>query len=171
MIFPFNFLPRTERRKHMGIRFAVPGDIPGLLDLLLQVGQVHHQIRPDLFRDGAQKYDAAALGRLLRDESRPILVAEEEGRLLGYAFCILQITKGDPMLCDRKVLYIDDLCVDESCRGGGAAKALYDQALALARQLQCQTVTLNVWCGNDRAMRFYEKCGMKPQKIGMETIL
>jgi len=28
---------------------------------------------------------------------------------------------------------------------------------------------LNVWCGNESAMRFYEKCGMKPQKIGMEV--
>ena len=32
-------------------------------------------------------------------------------------------------------------------------------------------VTLNVWSLNESAMKFYEKCGLKSQKIGMETIL
>ena len=155
----------------MEIRFAVTRDIPGMIDLLQQVGEVHHQIRPDLFRSGAQKYDEAALEELLKDPDRPILCAVENGKLLGYCFCILQITKNDPVLCDRKVLYIDDLCVDETMRGKGVAKVLYERTLDYARELGCQAVTLNVWCGNEGAMRFYEKCGMKPQKIGMEYIL
>ena len=155
----------------MNIRFACEKDIPGMMQLLRQVGEVHHQIRPDLFRAGAQKYDEAALLRLLSDENRPILIAEEADAVLGYAFCILQITENDPVLCDRRVLYIDDLCVDETVRGKGIAKALYEQVIAFARSLRCDAVTLNVWCGNDGAMRFYEKAGLKPQKIGMETIL
>jgi len=155
----------------MEIRFADSRDISGMIDLLQQVGEVHHQIRPDLFRSGAQKYDEAALLRLLADPGRPILAAIVDGKLAGYAFCILQETKNDPVLCDRKVLYIDDLCVDEQIRGKGIATALYSRLLEYARELGCDAVTLNVWCGNDSAMKFYEKCGLKPQKIGMETIL
>ena len=34
----------------MEIRMACSRDIPGMIDLLLQVGEVHHKIRPDLFR-------------------------------------------------------------------------------------------------------------------------
>ena len=155
----------------MTIRFACEKDIPQMLDLLLQVGEVHHQIRPDLFRAGAQKYDEAALKRLLKNPDRPILAAEEDGKMVGYAFCILQITKDDPVLCDRKVLYIDDLCVDENHRGRGIAGALYHRALELARELSCDAVTLNVWWGNDNALRFYENCGLQKQKIGMEKVL
>ena len=155
----------------MTIRFACDRDIPGMIDLLQQVGAVHHQIRPDLFRAGAQKYDEAALNALLTDPNRPILAAEIEGKLVGYAFCILQITENDPVLCDRKVLYIDDLCVEETLRGQGIAGVLYERVLEYARELGCDAVTLNVWCGNENAMKFYEKCGLKPQKIGMETIL
>ena len=155
----------------MTIRFACDRDIPGMIDLLQQVGAVHHQIRPDLFRAGAQKYDEAALNALLTDPNRPILAAEIEGKLVGYAFCILQVTENDPVLCDRKVLYIDDLCVEETLRGQGIAGALYERVLEYARELGCNAVTLNVWCGNENAMKFYEKCGLKPQKIGMETIL
>lgn len=155
----------------MNIRFAAVRDIPGMIDLLQQVGEVHHQIRPDLFRAGAQKYDEAALQALLADPKRPILIAEIEEKVAGYAFCILQITENDSVLRDRKVLYIDDLCVDEALRGKGIAGALYEKVLDYARELHCDAVTLNVWCGNDGAMKFYEKCGLKPQKIGMETIL
>lgn len=155
----------------MTIRFACEKDIPQMLDLLLQVGEVHHQIRPDLFRAGAQKYDEAALRRLLVNPDRPILAAEVDGKMVGYAFCILQITKDDPVLCDRRVLYIDDLCVDEKHRGRGIAGALYHRALELAKELSCDAVTLNVWWGNDNALRFYENCGLQKQKIGMEKVL
>ena len=155
----------------MIIRFACENDIPQMLDLLLQVGEVHHQIRPDLFRAGAQKYDEAALKRLLSDPDRPIIAGVVEDKMVGYAFCILQEIKNDPVLCDRKTLYIDDLCVDETVRGGGVAKAIYQGVLDYARSIGCDAVTLNVWCGNDRALHFYEKCGFKPQKIGMELPL
>lgn len=155
----------------MEIRFAQSRDIPGMLSLLQQVGEVHHQIRPDLFRSGAQKYDEAALEALLKNPDRPIFIAQNEGQVTGYAFCILQITKDDPVLRDRKVLYIDDLCVDEAQRGHGIAGALYQQVCQYARSIGCDAVTLNVWSGNDTAMAFYQKCGLKPQKVGMEFIL
>ena len=154
----------------MEIRLASSLEIPGMIDLLQQVGEVHHQIRPDLFRAGAQKYNEADLAALLQDPERPIFIAEIDGKVAGYCFCIFQITEGNPVLCDRKVLYIDDLCVDEAIRGQGIATKLYEHTLAFAREQGCQAVTLNVWYGND-ALKFYEKCGMKPQKIGMEYIL
>ena len=154
----------------MTIRFATREDIPGMISLLKQVGRVHHDIRPDLFRSDAQKYDAEALEALLADPDRPILVAGE-GQVLGYAFCILRNVENDPVLCDRRELYLDDLCGEESCRGQGVASALYREVQMLARKMGCRAVTLNVWCGNESAMAFYEKLGMKPQKIGMEDRL
>ena len=155
----------------MEIRFAEVRDIPGMIDLLQQVGEVHHRVRPDLFRSGAQKYDEAALEALLKDPARPILAAVEEDRLLGYCFCILEEVKDDPVLCDTKSLYIDDLCVDETIRGKHVGSRLYDHVCAYAKSLGCKSVTLNVWCGNDSAMKFYESRGMRPRKIYMETQL
>ena len=155
----------------MEIRFAEVRDIPGMIDLLQQGGEVHHRIRPDLFRSGAQKYDEAALEALLKDPARPILAAVDEDRLLGYCFCILEEVKDDPVLCDTKSLYIDDLCVDETIRGKHVGSRLYDHVCAYAKSLGCKSVTLNVWCGNDSAMKFYESRGMRPRKIYMETQL
>ena len=50
-------------------------------------------------------------------------------------------------------------------------KKLYEYALDYARNIGCYNVTLNVWSGNDTAVRFYETCGMTPQKIEMEKRL
>ncbi len=155
----------------MEIRLANNTDIPGMIELLKQVGEVHHKIRPDLFRSGAQKYSENDLAELLQDEKRPIFVGVEEGRMLGYCFCILEEVKDNPVLCDVKSLYIDDLCVDENIRGRHVGSRLYSHVCAYAKSIGCKSVTLNVWCGNDSAMAFYESRGMKPRKIYMETTL
>lgn len=156
----------------MNIRRAEEKDIPRLGELLLQVCRVHHEGRPDLFREGGRKYTDRELAALLADPDRPILVAEDErGWIAGYAFCVLQRHDGDGAMCDGTTLYLDDLCVDGACRGQGVGKALYRSVLALGRELGCYNVTLNVWACNPGAMRFYEKCGLQTQKIGMETIL
>ena len=156
----------------MIIRRAEQKDIEGIGRLLLQVCMVHHQGRPDLFRAGGRKYTEEELALLLQEEDRPVFVAaSQEDRVLGYAFCIFQRHAGDTALTDIQTLYIDDLCVDEEIRGQHIGKALYDYVLAFARETGCYNVTLNVWNENKAAMKFYEKCGLKPQKIGMETIL
>ena len=155
----------------MNISKAEEKHIPGMIELLKQVGQVHHVGRPDLFRAGAQKYKEADLQTLLQDKSRPIFIAEEDGKVLGYGFCILKVTKNDPVLADNTTLYIDDLCVDENCRGKHIGKAVYAHIVGYARALGCDSVTLNVWAFNESAKRFYEALGMQPQKIGMEMRL
>ena len=51
------------------------------------------------------------------DGPAPFTYTVEDGTLLGYCFCILEITRDNPVLMDQKSLYIDDLCVDENARG------------------------------------------------------
>ena len=155
----------------MVIRIAKKEDIPGILELLRQVGQVHHDIRPDIFPAGTLKYDAAALEALLQDESRPIFIADADCQVAGYCFCVHKVIENTALSVGRQELYIDDLCVDENRRRMGIAKALYDHTLAYAKRSGCNTVTLNVWCGNDGAMRFYENMGMRPRNIMMEIPL
>ena len=155
----------------MVIQKANETHIPGLLRLLYQVGGVHHDIRPDIFRAGAIKYTEKDLEALLLDGNRPVFVALEEETVLGYCFCVIEDCRGTTVLTDRVEVYIDDLCVEEACRGKGIARALYEHTCAWARSIGCTYVTLNVWCGNEGAMKFYEKMGMTPRKISMETKL
>ena len=152
----------------MQIVFANETHIPGMIRLLQQVGEVHHQIRPDIFRAGCQKYDETDLLELLKDPMKPIFIAENDGDVAGYCFCVKKDIPGNRALLARKELYIDDLCVDENCRRMGIAKALFRHVSAYAKEQGFDVVNLNVWCGNNGAMTFYEQMGMQPRNIMME---
>lgn len=155
----------------MEIRFAQSKDIPSLIDLLKQVGTIHHQGRPDLFRNGAQKFNADELQDMLQQENMPIFVAVADDQVYGYAFCSYVVTENHPMLCDHKTLYIEDLCVDEKVRGRGIGSKLFQEVKAYGKALRFDSLTLNVWTFNQTALKFYQSMGMKPQKTVMEAAL
>lgn len=156
----------------MEIKRADTRHLSGLNSLLLQVLTVHHNGRPDLFKGNTRKYTDEQLVEMLKDDSNPIFVAVDENeKVLGYAFCRFIQHLNDNILTDIKTLYIDDLCVDENCRGQHVGKQVYDYVIDFAKKSGCYNVTLNVWTLNEGARKFYEKCGLVPQKIGMEKIL
>ncbi len=153
------------------IRRAVEKDIPYIDKLLFQVHKVHHDVRPDLFKDGTKKYTDEELIKIIHNDLTPVFVYEENDIVLGYAFCIHQQHINDNNLTDVKVLYIDDLCVDEKARGKHIGTKLYEYVLDYAKKNNYYEVTLNVWADNKNALKFYEHIGLKIQKIGMEKIL
>lgn len=155
----------------INIRRAKDDDIPTLDNLLFQVHEVHHKARPDLFKADAKKYTDEQLKEILSNDKTPVFVAESDGKILGYAFCIHRQFVNDNNMTDVKTLYIDDLCVDENERGKHIGKKLYDFVVSYARENGYYNVTLNVWADNKKAVGFYEKIGLRVQKIGMEKIL
>ena len=162
---------RTNTLGPLSIRRAEEKDIAGLQHLLEQVNRVHHEGRPDLFKL-TTKYSEDDLKVLLQQEHFPVFVAlDEEGTVLGHAFCQIIEHKGERLLEDIKTLYIDDICVDEHARRKAIGKRLYAAVLAYAQEIGCYNVTLNVWECNPGACAFYRSLGMQTQKYGMETIL
>ena len=158
--------------ENLKIRRAEQKDMPGINSLLRQVLMVHHNGRPDLFKANAKKYTDEQLAVLIQDDKKPIFVCVDgEENVLGYAFCVWQQHIDNEILTDIKTLYIDDLCVDENKRGRHIGKRLYEHVLEYARENSFYNVTLNVWSLNESAMKFYEACGLVPQKVGMEKIL
>ena len=154
------------------IRRAETRDIDRLTDLLYQVQAVHADGRPDLFNQGAKKYTQEELGAILDNDEKPIYVyTDENDVVMGYCFCVYQVTKGSCSLKDRKTMYIDDLCVDSVFRGRHIGQTLYEYVLKVAKENHCDSVTLNVWELNTAARAFYEKCGLAPLKTTMEQVL
>ena len=157
----------------MEIRRAENRDIPRIHELLTQVNNVHAHGRPDLFKAGNRKYTDRQLETIIANrEQTPIFVfVDDQDVVLGYCFCIIEQFINDNNRTDVKTLYIDDLCVDESYRRKHIAKQLYAYTLDYARNNGFYNITLNVWECNPGARAFYDKCGMKPLKTYLETIL
>ena len=156
----------------MKVRRAENKDIEKILDLLIQVDMVHHNGRPDIFKGPVTKYDAEQLADIIKDDNRPVFVCvDDDDKVLGHAFCMHQQIQDHKLLTDIKTLYIDDICVDEAARGKGVGRMLYEYVKEYAKEKGFYNITLNVWECNPTAIKFYESMGLKPQKIGMETIL
>ena len=67
--------------KIMLVRRAKIKDIEKINELLLQVAMVHHYGRPDLFKANCRKYKNDELVEIVKDDNRPIFVAEDDGIL------------------------------------------------------------------------------------------
>lgn len=154
------------------VRTATVRDITRIINLLEQTAQIHNSIRPDIFKSNTKKYSENDLLDLLEDKKVIIFIAADENDLaLGYIFCVINEYKNHVLIQDKKTLYIDDLCVDEAKRGLNIGKTLYSHVCKYAKEIGCYNITLNVWAGNEKAIHFYEKLGLKEQKRILEMIL
>ena len=153
------------------VRRAEEKDVAAIIELLKQVNKVHYDGRPDLFKL-ATKYTADELREIIANDQTPVFVCtDENGKVLGHGFCVFQRPENTNLLQDILTLYIDDICVDENAKGLHVGSAIYNHIIEFAKQNGCYNVTLNVWSCNPGAMKFYEKLGLIPYKVGMEKIL
>ena len=151
------------------IRLAKAGDEDVIATLLEQIFNQHAQGRPDLFGGGQSKYTAKDVLQLFDKQDAPIFVAaDESGRVLGYAFCMI---KEFTSPAHYKTLYLDDLNVATEARRMGVATALVNACRAYGKDKGCYNLTLNVWAFNEGAIRFYEKNGFSSQRFILEDLL
>ena len=154
------------------IRNAQEKDLDRIMDLLIQVNNVHAAGRPDLFIEGKTKYTKDDLKQIITNPMTPVYVGTDANdEVLGYAFCMYEITENENNRPDHKTLYIDDICVDEKSRGQKVATQLFEYVKQVAKKNGCLHITLNVWTVNPNAYQFYEAMGMKPLKTMLETVL
>ena len=155
----------------MEIRLAQAQDVPGILALLRQSGEVYHRGRPDLFRSNAQKYGASQILAILDSVTNPIYVAVDDMRVMGCGICSIKTHFHDPVIADYTTLYIDDICVDAGCRRRHIGTAIYEKLLGYAKLHNCHNVTMKVFTCNPVAEKFCKSLGFKPQSVGMEALL
>ena len=153
----------------MKIRNAEEKDIARINELLVQIGGMHHDARPDIFNPATPKFSADDLKEMLDSSERFIFVAVDESDVVqGHLFCHIRESDGQGVIAKIKTLWIEDLCVDEKVRGLGIGALLFDAAEKFAKEQQCGSITLNVWNFNEGAKAFYERIGMNIQRYTLE---
>ena len=65
-------------------------------------------------------------------------------------------------------MVIDEICVDEHCRGNGIGKQMMLEVRALAKAFGCTDMQLGVYPQNYDAVAFYQKCGFTIRSIDMQ---
>lgn len=88
------------------------------------------------------------------------LIAEEDGRALGFVFCVL----GD---VGRRTAHVTDLYVAPDARSRGVGTALLAAIIEPAREAGLDHVSLEVLTRNNEARRLYDRLGFVPVDVFM----
>ena len=152
----------------MQIRNMILNDYQEVDQLMAQVHGLHVKGRPDLYIDVEHIYSFEQFKEMVENEDMITILAEENDKVVGI--CMVSMRMKTCMV-KRRTAYMEDLCIDESCRGKGIGKRLFLYAKDEAVKMGAERLDLMVWDFNENARKFYESMGMKPQRYIYETIL
>ena len=152
----------------MQIRNMILNDYQEVDRLMAQVHGLHVKGRPDLYIDVEHIYSFEQFKEMVENEDMITILAEENDKVVGI--CMVSMRMKTCMV-KRRTAYMEDLCIDESCRGKGIGKKLFLYAKDEAVKMGAERLDLMVWDFNENARKFYESMGMKPQRYIYETIL
>lgn len=130
-----------------------------------EVHAMHVAWRPDIYTSAAELYPEERIQEGIR--SRGLYVAKVGGLTVGYVSLKVREIDWSGMV-KRKVMLVDELCVEEAIRGQGIGTEMMNEVQALAKAFGCTDLQLGVYPQNDEAVAFYQKCGFMIQSITMQ---
>lgn len=107
------------------------------------------------------------LAKLMNEENGlNVLIAEQNGEAVGimtYYFYKIATFSG------KHILYIEDIFIDEKCRGNGIGGQFFSQAKNIAEERDCDRLEWKCLDWNEPAKSFYNKLGGKISSEGWLT--
>jgi diamine N-acetyltransferase len=153
------------------IRPAVAADREKIRPLQKEIADLHHDGRPDLFREEARYFtDEEFADRLNGDQYVSLIAEDDSGRVVGYALGWVISYRNHGTYVDHDCLYLDDICVLHDCRHRGIGRALMEACRCEAEKRGCTSLELSVWCFNRDAIAFYQYCGYAARTLRMECL-
>ena len=147
------------------LELAYSGDREAVNALANQIHEMHVAWRPDIYEMSPELYPEERFLDAVRQ--RQLYVAKVGDVVAGYT--LLKIREYNwPGVVPRKVMIIDELCVDSLCRGQGIGTQIMQDIHALAKAFHCSDMQLGVYPQNDDAIGFYQKCGFTIRSIDMQ---
>lgn len=153
------------------VRFARKEDYEAINALRAPVCALHSNGYPALFKPVFAKDHQERVLKMMEDPEQDVLVAEENGQLLGFAMAeYIKREETNSMYAVHEA-HIVEIGVDETSQGKGIGTALIQAVKDAAKVRGCRSVQLDVWEFNKSALRFYEKLGFVTLRRKMEQVL
>jgi ribosomal protein S18 acetylase RimI-like enzyme len=150
------------------IRRATAADLPKVGQLGALLVEEHHDFDARRFlapRPRTPSDYASFLGRQLDNPESVVLVAEDSGETIGYAFATIE--GYDYMALRGPAGVLQDVIVDPERRGRGVGRRLVAATLAYLRSRGAPRVVLSTAARNRPAQRLFESAGFRPTMIEM----
>ncbi len=147
----------------MRIRTAKIKDIDSLIPVFLEYEQDSVGYLPGKYKcmrnkkAPLMKHIKLAFKKYIKQKNSLFLVAEEEGKILGYIFGEIRDDK-HPLFKLPKTGELNDIAVLRTCRGKRISGRLWKELLAWFIKNKCKIITLSV-NSNNQAKEIYKHWG------------
>lgn len=135
--------------KNIEIRKAKEEDVPSMMKLVLELAVFEKGLHEVTNSEEAMRTDGFG-----EHPSFGALVAEDSAtkEIVGISIYYIRYStwKG-------RRLYLEDLIVTESHRGKGIGKSLFEETIAIGKEIKCNGMIWQVLDWNEPAINFYKK--------------
>jgi ribosomal protein S18 acetylase RimI-like enzyme len=152
----------------MVIRTATRADVDALGRLGALLMTVHYDFDRRRFLEPDQHSAAGYgqyLGSQLDDKDSVIFVAELDGNIVGYCYCVIEPLSWKELRDEAG--FISDLALDPHARRQGAGTRLVEAAVAWFRDRKLARVMLWTSTENDPARQLFQRAGFRPTMLEM----
>jgi ribosomal protein S18 acetylase RimI-like enzyme len=142
------------------VRPAGEADYEDLCNLFEELDELHRVAVPQVFRlsEGPARPKEHIYG-VLSDDNTTLLVAEDNGGLVGLIEVAVRESAPVPIMVPRRYGYIENIVVLNVSHRHGIGRKLMVAAEHWAKHKGATAIELNVWDFNDRAKAFFEAMG------------
>ncbi|HEJ9485442.1 MULTISPECIES: GNAT family N-acetyltransferase [Proteus] len=151
------------------IRKAILSDVEEINTLYTYLFNEMANLQPDRLKPGKQ--DEAFIINGIKNNKFHLLVADLDGKVVGFSMAQIQETPMFNCLVQRKYAYIYDIVVDPSVRSQGVGSLLLTAMKEWAKLEKMTHLELSVLAENGAAKRFYEREGLKEVSTVMAIAL
>ena len=147
------------------LRHARATDADAIASLTADIQALHAQALPHLFPAAdAKTFPAEAVRGMFDNPDRVVLVACDEGAIVGYASAQVERREATPFRYAMTFPYVQLMGVSVAARRRGVGRALVSALRSEAAERGITSVLLDVWAFNEEARGFYEAVGFHPQR-------
>jgi ribosomal protein S18 acetylase RimI-like enzyme len=150
------------------IRPATPADVPALGQLGALLVQEHYEFDQRRFiaaRPDTSEHYGAFLGSQISEPDAVLLVAEQDGEVIGYVYAVIE--GYDYMALRGPAAVLHDLIAAPGHRGRGVGRAMLTAMIAALTARRAPRLVLSTAERNESAQRFFDRAGFRRTMIEM----
>ena len=141
------------------IRKALATDAPRLEELYVELENDGVFYQPQHFVMSPAGSRTKQVEEILSHDNQTILVAEDDGVVIGFAHLMVLHSKAVPCLKPESTVYLQDLVVTEAYRSRGIGTQMMDAIKEYGKAQGVDFLRTQVFPGNTDGMRYYERNG------------